>query len=42
MSYNETVWQQIYFEVPFYFFMIVPMAMLFSWKLAYTNIAKII
>jgi hypothetical protein len=35
-------WQQIYFEVPFYLFMIVPMSMLFSWKLAYENFREII
>jgi hypothetical protein len=35
-------WQQIYFEVPFYFFLIVPMSLLFSWKLAYQNISDFV
>lgn len=34
---QTTTWQQFYWEVPFYLFMIVPMSMLFSWKLAYLN-----
>lgn len=42
-SFVQTVaWQQIYFEVPFYLFLIVPMSMLFSWKLAYRNLWEFI
>lgn len=35
-------WQQIYFEVPFYLFLVVPMSLLFSWKLAYRNLVEFI
>jgi hypothetical protein len=35
-------WQQVYFEVPFYMFLIVPMAMLFSWKVAYAKLINLI
>ena len=39
---NSIPWQQIYFELPFYFFLIVPMSLLFSWRLAYLKIANFI
>lgn len=32
----------MYFEVPFYLFLIVPMSLLFSWKLAYLNVCEYI
>lgn len=41
-STQSIPWQQIYFEVPFYFFLIVPMSLLFSWKLAYQNIVNFV
>ena len=34
--------QQIFYEVPFYFFLIVPMSMLYSLKLAYINICNFV
>ena len=34
--------QQIFYEVPFYFFLIVPLSMLYSLKLAYINIYNFI
>ena len=34
--------QQIFYEVPFYFFLIVPLSMLYSLKLAYINIHNFI
>lgn len=40
---TQTVpWQQVYFELPFYMFLIVPMSMLFSWKLAYSKIFEFV
>jgi hypothetical protein len=39
---NSIPWQQIYFELPFYFFLIVPMSLLFSWRLAYLKIGNFI
>ena len=35
-------WQEVYFELPFYLFLIVPMSLLFSWRLAYLKICEFI
>jgi hypothetical protein len=41
-SEQSVPWQEVYFELPFYLFMIVPMSMLFSWRLAYLKICEFV